>query len=43
VEFMTPADGVYLLDTTHLDFEQSVQALLDRVAEVYSTPGGEDS
>lgn len=41
VEFMTPADGVYLLDTTNLGFEQSVQALLDRVAEVYSTPGGE--
>ena len=42
VDFMTPADGVYLLDTTHLDFEHSVQALLDRVAEVYSTPGGEN-
>ena len=41
VDFMTPADGVYLLDTTHLDFEQSVQALLDRVSEVYVAPGGE--
>ena len=41
VDFMTPADGVHLLDTTHLDFEQSVQALLDRVSEAYVTPGGE--
>ena len=42
VDFMTPAEGVHLLDTTHLDFEHSVQALLGRVAEVYSTPGGEN-
>ena len=41
VDFMTPADGVHLLDTTHLDFEQSVQALLDRVSEAYRAPGGE--
>lgn len=40
VDFMTPADGVFLLDTTDLNFEQSVQALLDRVATVYSGPGG---
>lgn len=33
VDFMTPADGVDLLDTTNLDFEQSVQALLDLIAE----------
>ena len=43
VDFMTPADGVHLLDTTHLDFEQSVQALLDRVSEAYRAPGGEQS
>jgi cytidylate kinase len=42
VDFMTPADGVFLLDTTHLDFGQSVQALLDRVAEVHAVPGGEE-
>lgn len=42
VDFMTPADGVFLLDTTHLDFEHSVQALLDRVAEVHAVPGGEE-
>jgi cytidylate kinase len=42
VDFMTPADGVFLLDTTRLDFGQSVQALLDRVAEVYVVPGGEE-
>jgi cytidylate kinase len=41
VDFMTPTDGVFLLDTTHLDFEQSVQALLDRVAKVYFAPGGQ--
>jgi len=39
VDFMAPADGVFLLDTTHLDFELSVQALLDRVAKAYSAPG----
>lgn len=38
VDFMTPAPGVVLLDTTILDFDQSVQALLDRVLSVYS-PG----
>jgi cytidylate kinase len=38
VDFMTPASGVVLLDTTTLDFDQSVQALLDRVLSVYS-PG----
>lgn len=31
-EFLKPADGVTLIDTTHLDFEQSVQALLDEIA-----------
>lgn len=30
-EFMTPAEGVYLLDTSELDFEQSVQALLKQI------------
>lgn len=40
VDFMTPAPGVFLLDTTALDFERSVQALLGRVATVY--PGGGD-
>lgn len=43
VDFMTPADGVHLLDTTHLDFEHSVQALLDRVAEVYGANGGNNN
>jgi CMP/dCMP kinase len=38
VDFMTPATGVFLLDTSTLDFDQSVQALLDRVLSVYS-PG----
>lgn len=33
-DFMTPAEGVTLLDTTHLDFEQSVAALMDLIAEV---------
>jgi CMP/dCMP kinase len=42
VDFMTPANGVHLLDTTHLDFEQSVQALLDRVSEAYPAPGEEN-
>lgn len=32
-EFMTPAEGVVLIDTTNLDFEQSVSALLDLIAE----------
>jgi cytidylate kinase len=41
VDFMTPAEGVFLLDTTNLDFEQSVQALLDKVSEVYQASGGE--
>jgi cytidylate kinase len=43
VDFMTPAAGVYLLDSTSLGFDDTVQALLDRVAEVYSVkPGGEN-
>jgi CMP/dCMP kinase len=33
VDFMTPAPGVVLVDTTDLDFEQSVQALIDLVPE----------
>lgn len=36
VDFMTPAPGVFLLDTSELTFAQSVQALLDRVLSVYS-------
>jgi cytidylate kinase len=35
VDFMTPAPGVVLVDTTDLDFEQSVQALIDLVPESY--------
>jgi len=35
VDFMTPAPGVVLVDTTYLDFEQSVQALIDLVPESY--------
>lgn len=33
-EFMTPAEGVILLDTSDLDFEQSVQALLSAIEAV---------
>lgn len=33
VDFMTPAPGVTLVDTTELDFEQSVQAVVDIVRE----------
>lgn len=40
VDFVTPAPGVFLLDSTELDFEHTVQALLDRVAEVYSIEPG---
>lgn len=35
-EFMTPAEGVSLLDTSDLDFEQSVQALLNVIKVVRS-------
>lgn len=37
-EFTTAADGVVLLDTSHLDFDQSVAAVLDIVRE--RTPSG---
>jgi len=40
VDFMTPAEGVFLLDSTELSFEQTVQALLGRVARVYQTDRG---
>jgi len=40
VSFMEPAPGVFLLDSTLLDFGQTVQALLDRVAEVYPANRG---
>lgn len=33
-DFMTPADGVSLLDTSDLDFDQSVQALLSAIEVV---------
>lgn len=33
-EFLKPAEGVTLIDTTNLDFEQSVQALLNEIARV---------
>lgn len=33
-EFLKPAEGVTLIDTTHLDFEQSVQALLNEISRV---------
>ncbi len=33
-EFLEPADGVLLIDTTNLDFEQSVQALLNEIKKV---------
>ncbi|MEY4276222.1 MAG: hypothetical protein RIS26_685 [Actinomycetota bacterium] len=31
VDFMTPAEGVSLVDTTNLNFEESIQAVLDLV------------
>lgn len=34
-QFLSPADGVKVIDTTDLDFEQSVQALLDEIARVW--------
>ena len=34
VDFFNPASGVSLIDTTELDFEESVQALLEKVLEV---------
>lgn len=34
-QFLSPADGVKVIDTTELDFEQSVQALLDEIARVW--------
>ena len=33
VDFMKPAEGVELVDTTNLDFEQSVQAVLSIIRE----------
>lgn len=35
-EFMTPAEGVKLIDTTDLDFEQSVQAVISEIEAVRS-------
>jgi cytidylate kinase len=34
-QFLLPADGVKVIDTTNLDFEESVQALLDEIAKVW--------
>ena len=34
-QFLSPADGVTVIDTTSLDFEQSVQALMDEIAKVW--------
>jgi cytidylate kinase len=34
-QFLLPADGVKVIDTTNLDFEQSVQALLAEIAKVW--------
>ena len=33
-QFLTAPDGVTLVDTTHLDFEQSVQAVLTEIARI---------
>jgi cytidylate kinase len=33
-EFLEPADGVLLLDTTNLDFEESVRALINEIEKV---------
>ena len=34
-QFLSPADGVTVIDTTSLDFEKSVQALMDEIAKVW--------
>jgi cytidylate kinase len=34
VEFQVAADGVVTVDSSHLDFEQTVQAVLDVVTSV---------
>lgn len=34
-QFLSPASGVTVIDTTNLDFEQSVKALLDEIAKVW--------
>lgn len=34
-QFLSPAEGVTVIDTTNLDFEDSVQALLDEIAKVW--------
>lgn len=36
VDFMNPAPGVTLIDTSELDFEQSVQAVIDVVSAVHT-------
>jgi cytidylate kinase len=33
VDFMSAADGVWTLDTTHLTFDQSVEAVIDLIAQ----------
>ena len=40
VDFMNAADGVVAVDTTHLDFDQSVDAVLTVIAE--RREGGRD-
>jgi CMP/dCMP kinase len=42
VDFLTPAPGVHTIDSTDLSFTQTIQALLDRVMEVYR-PGSTSS
>ncbi len=37
VDFMTAADGVITIDSTDIDFEQTVQALIDTVSSGLST------
>lgn len=42
VDFLTAAPGVALIDSTDIDFAETIQALLDRVREVYR-PGSTSS
>ena len=39
VDFFNPASGVSLIDTTELDFEQSVAALIEKIREVQDGRG----
>lgn len=40
VDFLTAADGVWTVDTTHLSFEQSVQAVIDLIDQATTSAEG---